>query len=505
MPALMTRLRLLLALGLAATAVSAPSASAAQVKWTCEATPLSGTLFGRTLPNPTAGTIAGDCGDSTVSSLGLTDPLARLLTASAVNGMTIVNEKGALAGAGLANVKIGSVPIPVGEITIPDALTKVSVGLPPANLPVATVDLTPAIKALSFLPSKNFLDAGVLYSNVLGSCDGGTARITGASQVTGVNVLGLPADAANTVDGVVNLLDTRSVALDSLDLTLAKVTLLGGVVNVTPEQVLGALGPIVAALPPLEIPEQLATVKLTPSTQTNADGLLVQRAMRAQISLAGISIADLDVGEAKLGGACVPDTPAAPELALECTARKLALIDVVRHGDHVRLYGAADKSLAGKTARIVFQATRQAVAHTRIQPDGSFTTTAPLPPAKVRGTNRARYVALAGGERSLNLKLTRRMVVSDIASDARTVTITGRVVGPLASPPEPIVLKRRVTCSRLETVKEFLPFSDGGFSVTVRKPANLAATVYRLQTRVRRTKSSDKLYPTFTLPRAVDL
>ena len=76
---------------------------------------------------------------------------------------------------------------------------------------------------------------------------------------------------------------------------------------------------------------------------------------------------------------------------------------------------------------------------------------------------------------------------------------------PLAKPIARITLKRRVTCKRLETVKRFKPRRNGSFSVTVRKPANLAATVYRLQTRVRRTTQSRKTSPTFTLPRAVDL
>ena len=85
------------------------------------------------------------------------------------------------------------------------------------------------------------------------------------------------------------------------------------------------------------------------------------------------------------------------------------------------------------------------------------------------------------------------------------MTIRGKVIRPLAKPVAPIVLKRRVTCRTLETVKTFKPRRNGRFVVTVRKPANLAATVYRLQTRVRRPTSSSRTSPTFTLPRAVDL
>ena len=230
-----------------------------------------------------------------------------------------------------------------------------------------------------------------------------------------------------------------------------------------------------------------------------------------QISLLGNPIVDLTIGAAIVSatGNCaageVLSSAPAPEVALACTTRKLALIDVLRQGDHVRLYGAADKSLAGKIVKIVFQATGRVVAEVRVGKDGGFTTTAPLPRRSIRNTNRARYVAKVGRERSLNLKLARRMIVTRIASRGDRVTIKGRVVRPLAKPIAKITLKRRVTCKQLETVKRFKPRRNGRFSVTVKKPANLAATVYRLQTRVRRTTKSRKTSPTFTLPRAVDL
>jgi hypothetical protein len=97
------------------------------------------------------------------------------------------------------------------------------------------------------------------------------------------------------------------------------------------------------------------------------------------------------------------------------------------------------------------------------------------------------------------------MVVDKVRSHAGKVTIKGRVVQPLAQTPQTITLKRRVTCSRLEVVKRFKPAPDGTFSVTVKSPKNLAATVYRLQTHVLQSPANPKLYPTFTLPRAVDL
>jgi hypothetical protein len=326
-------------------------------------------------------------------------------------------------------------------------------------------------------------------------------------------VLGLPVDASHTADTTINLLDTANIPLKSLDLSLAHVSLLGGIVDLNgaiAQQVLAALPAAVSSLPDLSIPAALAQVKLTPNVQTPVDGGLIQRALRIQISLAGQSIADLGIGQAAVTGTgdCTPAKPeqpqSAPQAALECTARKLTLIDVLRDGDHVRLFGAADKSLAGKTVSIVFQATHATVAHATVNPDGSFTTSAPLPTKSIRNTNSARYVAKSGDEQSLNLKLKRRMIVRSIESHSDYVRIRGHVVRPLATPAKAITVKRRVTCHSFEVVKTFRPNRDGSFDVKVPKPKG-DATVYRLQTMVRSSPGSSHLFPTFTLPRAVDL
>ena len=61
-----------------------------------------------------------------------------------------------------------------------------------------------------------------------------------------------------------------------------------------------------------------------------------------------------------------------------------------------------------------------------------FTATAPLPAnRKLRNSNKARYVAKIGSEASLALKLARRMLVTKVTA-ADKVTISGKVIGPLA-------------------------------------------------------------------------
>lgn len=501
---------------LLAAALAAPTSADAAEKWRCTAAPIAGTVLGQPVVVTPAGSLTAECGNaSTLPTL----EVPGLLKLDAVNGVTAANADGAYAGAGLASLNVGALPIPLPAIPVPDELKTIQVSLPaipplvPA-IPVATVDLTPAIEAIQNLPTKSLVDAGTLYSAVSARCDNGRPVLSGAGRVLDASILGLPVDAGKAVDTTVNLLDTASIPLNTLDLAKVKVNLLG-VVGVDTAAVLNLLKPILDSLPPLAIPEQLARVKLTPPSQETIDGVLVQRALRAQVSLAGLSIADLAIGVAAVGPgdnpcpapapAETPEADSAPEAALECTTRKLALIDVLRRGNRVRLFGAADKSLAGKRVKIRFQATKRVVATTTVRPDGSFTATAPLPARNVRNTNRARYIATSGGERSLNLKLTRRMIVTSVRSAGNRVTIKGRVTSPRAPRPQTITLKRRVTCKTLQTVKRFKPRRDGRFSVTVTKPANLAATVYRLQTKVRTSPTNPKLYPTFTLPRAVDL
>lgn len=497
----MNRLRLLVAACACLGAASLPtSASAASPpNWRCTAAPIAGSLLGQPLPTPTAGSATGECvNDSTIPTL----EVPGLLKLNALNGVTAANKDGVFAGAGLADASIGSLPIPIPAIPIPDDLKKIVIP-GPLGVPLATVDLTPAINAIQSLPSRNLLGAQALYSNVTGRCQDGKPVVSGASRVLGAQVLGLDVDPNKAIDTSVNLVDTTNIALSSLDLT--KVSVLNGTLST--EALAPLLKPILAGRS-ISIPAQLAQVKLTPSSQTTENGLLVQRALRAQISLAGRSIADLTIGQAAVGAGainCAPVVENSTEAALQCTKRKLVLIDVLERRHHVTLLGAADKSLVGKTVRIRFKATGKTVARVKVRKDGSFSTTAHLPRKKIRHTNKARYQAFSGKEKSLNLKLHRRMVVDKLSSKGGKVTIKGRVIRPLARHIKKITLKRRVTCKKMEVVKRFKPRKSGRFSVTVKSPKNLAATVYRLQTQVRNNTHNPKLYPTFTLPRAVDL
>jgi hypothetical protein len=105
----------------------------------------------------------------------------------------------------------------------------------------------------------------------------------------------------------------------------------------------------------------------------------------------------------------------------------------------------------------------------------------------------------------MKLKLQRRMIVTDMVARRGTVTIAGRVVRPLATPIRTVLVKRRVTCRDWKVVKRFKPHPDGSFRVRLRAPKEGDAAVYRMSTRVKLYGWLAKTYPTFTLPRYVDL
>ena len=140
-----------------------------------------------------------------------------------------------------------------------------------------------------------------------------------------------------------------------------------------------------------------------------------------------------------------------------------------------------------------------------LRSSGLFRATAPLPPARLRATNRARYRAEIANEKSLRLKLVRRMLVSGTTVKGRRVTIAGRIVRPLGQPVRQVIVKRRLSCGRFRVVKRFTPRSSGAFRVTLAGPPSSQAAAYRLQTRVRKFTTNPKVFPTFTLPRYVDL
>jgi alpha-tubulin suppressor-like RCC1 family protein len=195
-------------------------------------------------------------------------------------------------------------------------------------------------------------------------------------------------------------------------------------------------------------------------------------------------------------------TEASAQLAVRCSGRKLTLTDVVQHGSHVQLDGAAASSLIGHEVEILFDGSHQ-VATATVGGGGQFSADAPLPPAKLRGSNGARYLAQSGGLKSLDLKLTRRLILDPPSIAGGKVTLGGEVQPPLAKPPAMVLVQLQVSCARASTVARFEPSASGRFDVTIHAPAGGEGAIYRLSTKVRGAASSSKLFSTFSLPEPV--
>ena len=530
------RTGLLLAAGALLASAGLPSAASA-AELNCDASAFRGTVLTAPAIEPvTANRNQPTCKPATAGLSTAALPLP--LTAAAVVAQTAVGTPSgpgqrASASGGIADLSIRALPelpiaLPIGSIPPVPPVTVTLVPATPAVGPIpavpattATVDVQAAIRALlpnGKLPNADLLRLTVGAAFAEAKCVNGATQLTGSSQVAGLSVLGRSVPTDRVVDESLALIDTASVdpskALENLS---QFVTLTGpasvGVVQVN-AAVLAAVRPIVAALPKITIPATLARVKVTPSSQVRSGNRLTQQALRVEVSIAGQNVADLVVGEASVTGANLECAPApvtkvapvtATQLSLQCTTRRLVLTDVLRSGSRVALVGAADKRFVGRRVGIVFSATGRQVATAIVRRDGSFATRAPLPPRAIRSTNRARYIARIGKEKSLDLKLERRMFVSSARTSNGRVTIKGRVTRPLGSPVQTITLVRRVSCKKTEVVKRFKPTRTGSFRVNVAAPPRQQAAVYRLGTRVRKTLRNPKLFPTFTLPRAVEL
>jgi hypothetical protein len=541
--------RWVLAVGAAGALLSAAGAGAAQAApaFHCEASALRATVLGSTPIEPVVQGRGGNCATGEAIP-GVTLP--SLLSASALTARTAYDGAAATGAAtgGLASVQVVPSPeilnlarqqvvdainaLPLAPITVPGLPMLPIPGLP--TVTGITIDVKQTL--LNLIPASipSLLSADALQANAAVSCQAGSPALSGSSTIANLKVLGRSVSADGVLNAALPLIDSRSISLANIDLNQLVATDQTGLVSLT----LNLLSPVLsqvksalAALPPIEIPPALAQVTLTPNEQTVAGGTLTRRALHAFISLGGQPILDATIGEAKAGAAsdaCTTTTTttttktttkttssvagqSVADQLLACSDRKLILVDVLKENGRVKLLGAANRRYVGKQVAIRLRRGNRVVAHATVRKDGSFTTTAPLPARALMAShakaNTLRYRAEIGKEKSLPLKLQRRLVVSSLTSskDGKTVKITGRVVRPLTTPLSDVRVVRRVSCHKVVLVKRFKPRSDGTFSITVPAPKGQSAAVYRLATSVREKASNPRSYPTFTLPRGVAL
>ena len=475
-------------------AVAAASAfvmpgTASAAGWSCSATALSG--------QPSGAPVAANVGAPTchAASAGGNAPVLPIpLRAAVLSARTALDgpagdpaEQRATATGEVSSLGIG---IPASlPINVP--LTSINVPLGP------TVDITSALRTLVPVPTGMLAGIQASSATAVGQCANGSPRLSGTTQTTGITVLGQPLPADQVVQRAINALGATTIDPSTLTPSALPAPL-----NALP---LALLQPLLDALPNVTVPATVAQVSLTPGSQVVQGGTLTQSGPRLALSIAGQSVVDLTLGQASVSRGNVDCRHAAPQGELSCTSRKLALIDVLSRGSYTRLSGVADLRYVGQRVDVVSLWDGKVVARPIVLPDGTFQAKGALPSNAIRSTNRARYQARIGKERSLDLKLLRRMLVDEMSSSKGNVTIKGHVVRPLANPSSAVTIKRRVSCTKDVTVKTITPDESGRFAVTIPGPPTGQAAVYRLQTTVLKHASSEKLFPTFTLPRAVEL
>jgi len=176
--------------------------------------------------------------------------------------------------------------------------------------------------------------------------------------------------------------------------------------------------------------------------------------------------------------------PGAVEELLRGCSSPLVLNDAYIHGNRVYLAGSAAKSLIAKKVEIIFGTAAKKVASATVGANGQFTTTAPLPPAKIREALKTYYAAEIGSQRSLHLKLTRRLLLEPPTASGHTVTLSGRVTLPLTKPITPIVVEQQLECHKTTIADTFTPPASGAFHITIPVPAGARAGIYTLKSKV---------------------
>src|SRR4051794_32481389 len=307
-----------------------------------------------------------------------------------------VDQQVATATGAVSDLRIGALP------TLPIALPAPPELPGPITVPgVGTVDLRPALQALlpnGGLPTADLLSTRSISSQATARCSGGSPRLVGSSEVTGLKVLGQDLPVGQVVDQALTLISGATIDPSTADLT--KVTLpLGISLNLPGVQ--SALQGVLDGLPDIQIPPVLANVRVTPGAQSTDGTQLVQQALNVNVSALGQTLADLVLGEARVSSAGVNCSPAAARSAaqLQCTHRRLVRPAVAGGANRVRLIGAADHGLVGRRVTIRYTATGRRVATAVVKRDGSFTATSKLQTRRLRGTNRERYQATLGRER----------------------------------------------------------------------------------------------------------
>jgi len=531
---------------------TASAASPAPTPFNCDATALSLTLL--TFKPITLGTAnAGAPQCQTIDGTLLTIPASAGLpltagvliaktelssdsqTATAVGGVTGLGV--GLGGSVLSQITApiaqaltgSSKPVTLSNPLIVQLLTGLGLG---ASTPTLTQgDLSTALSqilnsALSQILNGSIAGIGVADAIAQTKCVSGKPVLSGKSQIAGLQVLGQNIPLDPVVNQALNLLNTGQLSkinlantindlLTNLETALGLQALQNGPLASTVTQLEQALynllnttvQPLLTNLLNAAQPliNQIIEITVQPNVQIKTATQLTQTALHLNVTLLGQSIVDLTVGQGRVSNSSVQCVSPVTVASLQCTTRKLTLIDVLQHGNHTYVTGAAQSTLIGKRIGIYFTNTGKQVGSATVLKSGLFHTNVALPPANLRYSNSARYYAKYGQQTSLRLKFSRRMHILGLSSSGGMVHIRGTVTHPLTNPISKIVIQRRISCTKTVNVKTLTGVSSGSFSASLANPPKGQAGVYRAMTFVYQNPHSSKRFPTFTLPGYVSI
>jgi len=259
-----------LAVVAAASAFAMPGTASA-AGWNCSATALSG--------QPSGAPVAANVGAPTchTASAGGNAPVLPIpLQAAVLSARTALDgpagdaaEQRATATGEVSSLGIG---IPASlPINVP--LTSINVPL------VGTVDITSALRTLVPVPTGMLAGIQASSATAVGQCANGSPRLSGATQTTGITVLGQPLPADQVVQRAINVLGATTIDPSTLTPSALPAPL-----NALP---LALLQPLLDALPNVTVPATLAQVSLTPGSQVVQGGTLTQSGPRLAVSIAG--------------------------------------------------------------------------------------------------------------------------------------------------------------------------------------------------------------------------
>jgi hypothetical protein len=456
-------------------------------------------------------------------------------TATAVGGVTGL-------GVGLGGSVLSQITGPISQdltgsqspITLSNPLISqllTSLGLGGSTPTLTQGDLATGLSqlldsVLSQVLNGSIAGIGVADSIATTKCVSGKPVLSGMSELAGLQVLGNNIPLDPVVNQALNLLNTQQLdqvnlastltsLLTNLETSLGLQTLATGPLGSTVSQLETALSnllnttvqPLLTNLLTAAQPliNSIIDITVQPDVQTVANGQLTQTALHLNVTLLGQSILDLTVGQARVSNDSVQCVSPVTVASLQCTTRKLTLIDVLQRGNQTYVTGAAQSTLIGKKIGIYATSTGKQVGTATVAKSGLFHTYVPLPPLSIRYTNSARYFAKYGQETSLRLKFSRRMHILSLTSSGGKVHLSGEVSQPLTQPVSKIVIQRRISCTKTVNVLTITGKGTGKFSASLANPPATQAGVYRAETFVTQNSHSTKKFPTFTLPGYVQI